>query len=222
MPEPDILAEILHLTESDIKKSFTTRGGVRGFKSKFLIEKAAYFAKAGCDVIFEYYFALLIYGLLLFPNIEGFVDSSALCIFLSKNPVLTLLGDAYHSIHYRTLKKGGTIVCCIPLLYKWFISHLPQSVLFWDHKLNLWWSQKIMSLTHSDIMWYNRSLGDVQIIDGCGEFPNVPLMGTKGIISYNPVLARRQLGYPMTDRPLSILLEGLFLRDSGEDPVLKQ
>ena len=79
-----------------------------------------------------------------------------------------------------------------------------------------------MSLTHSDIIWYNRSLDDVQIIDSCGEFPNVPLIGTRGIISYNPALARRQLGYPMTDRPLSILLEGLFLRDSEEDPVLKQ
>lgn len=147
VPEPDVLAKILHLTESDIEKSFITRGGIRGFKSKFLIEKASYFAKAGCDVIFEYYFALLIYGFLLFPNMECFVDSSALCIFLSGNPVPTLLGDAYNSVHYCTLKKGGTIVCCIPMMYKWFISHLPQSVLFWDHKIKLRWSQKIMSLT---------------------------------------------------------------------------
>ena len=222
VPEPDVLAKILHLTESDIEKNFITRGGVRGFKSKFLIEKASYFAKAGCGVIFEYYFALLIYGLLLFPNMEGFVDSTALCIFLSGNPVPTLLGDAYHSVHYRTLKKGGTVVCCVPLLYKWFISHLPRIDSFWDHKLGLRWSQRIMSLTHSDIVWYSRFLDDVQIIDSCGEFPNVPLIGTKGIISYNPALARRHLGYPMTDRPLSILLEGLFLRDSEEDLALKK
>lgn len=79
-----------------------------------------------------------------------------------------------------------------------------------------------MSLTHSDIVWYNRSLDGVRIIDSCGEFPNVPLMGTKGIISYNLVLSRRQLGYPMKDKPLNILLEVLFLRDSKEDSVLKK
>lgn len=125
MLEPDVLAKILHLKESDVKNNFTTKGGICGFKTKFLIGKASYFASVGCDVVFEYYFALLIYGLLLFPNIEGFMDSYAIRIFLSGNPVPTLLGDAYHSIHYRTLKGGGTIVCCIPLLYKWFISHLP-------------------------------------------------------------------------------------------------
>lgn len=138
----------------------------------------------------EHLFALLIYGLLLFPNIEGFVDSYALRIFLSGNLVPTLLGDTYHSIHYHTLKGGGTIVCCIPFLYKWFVSYLPRSVSFWDHKLGLQWSQRIMSLTDSDIAWYDRSLDDVKIIDSCGKFPNVPLMGTKGVISYNPVLAR--------------------------------
>lgn len=222
LPEPDVLAKILHLKESDVKNNFTTKGGIRGFKSKFLIGKASYFSSVGCHVVFEYYFALLIYGLLLFPNIEGFVDSYATRIVLGGNPFPTLLGDTYHSIHYRTLKGGGTIVCCIPLLYKLFISHFPHSVPFWDHKLNLRWSQKIMSLTHSDIVWYNRSLDGVEIIYSCGEFPNVPLMGIKGIISYNLILARRQLGYPMKDKPLNVLLEGFFLRDSEEDPTLKK
>ena len=134
----------------------------------------------------------------------------------------TLLGDTYHSIHYRTLKEGGTIVCCVPLLYKWFVSHLPKTSTFWDRKSGLQWSQRIMSLTHSDISWYSRAFDEVKIIDSCGEFPNVPLMGTKGIISYNPSLARRQLGFPMKDKPPNILLEGIFLRDSGEDPDLKK
>lgn len=61
----------------------------------------------------------------------------------------------------------------------------------------------------------------MKIIDSCGEFPNVPLMGTKGIISYNPVLSRRQLGYPMKDKPPNILLEGIYLRDNEEDPTMK-
>lgn len=32
VPESDVLAKILHLTKSDIEKSFITRGGVCGFK----------------------------------------------------------------------------------------------------------------------------------------------------------------------------------------------
>ena len=191
LPEPDVLAKALHLKKSEFRNNFTTKGGVPGFPAKLLMERVSHFASLECGDVVEYMFALLVYGLLLFPNIEGFVDSIALRIFLSRNPVPTLLGDTYHSIHYRTLKEGGTIVCCVPLLYKWFISHLPRIDSFWDHKLGLRWSQRIMSLTHSDIVWYSRSLDDVQIIDSCREFPNVPLIGTKGIISYNPVLARR-------------------------------
>lgn len=38
----------------------------------------------------------------------------------------------------------------------------------------------------------------------CGEFPNVPLMGIRGGINYNPMLSQRQLGYalkgPLEDR----------------------
>lgn len=146
LPEPGSLCKVLYMKESEFKNNLTTKGGLPGFTAKFLMGKVSHFASLGCDVMVEHLFALLIYGLLLFPNIEGFVDSYAIRIFLSGNPVPTLLGDTYHSIHYRTLKGGGTIVCCIPLLYKWFVSHLPKSTTFWDHKLGLQWSQRICHL----------------------------------------------------------------------------
>jgi hypothetical protein len=57
----------------------------------------------------------------------------------------------------------------------------------------------------------------VRIIDSCGEFSNVPLLGTCGGINYNPVLARRQLGFPLKDKPNNILLEGVFFQE-GKDP----
>ena len=78
-------------------------------------------------------------------------------------------------------------MCCMPFLSRWFISHLPQSVL--KNEQGLGWSQRVMSLSHSDILWYSRSLGDISIIDRCGEFPNVPLLGIRGGITYNPSLA---------------------------------
>jgi hypothetical protein len=73
-----------------------------------------------------------------------------------------------------------------------------------------------MSLTHSDISWCNPIHKGIQIIDSCGNFSNVPLIGTKGGINYNPVLALRQFGYPMKDIPINIKLEGLFFQGGSK------
>jgi hypothetical protein len=48
-----------------------------------------------------------------------------------------------------------------------------------------------MSFTNDDIVWYDSSLSSLEIIDSCGEFSNVPLIGTQGGINYNPALALR-------------------------------
>ncbi|KAI5395481.1 hypothetical protein KIW84_061885 [Lathyrus oleraceus] len=74
-----------------------------------------------------------------------------------------------------------------------------------------------MSLTNDDIFWYNRVYDGVQIIDSYGEFSNVPLLGTCDGINYNPILARRQLGFPLKDKPNNILLEDVFFQE-GKDP----
>lgn len=39
-----------------------------------------------------------------------------------------------------------------------------------------------------------------------------PIIGTKGRISYNPALARRQHGYPMKDIPSNFQVEGIFFK----------
>jgi hypothetical protein len=123
--------------------------------SRFLINKAFVFAKAPSMDAFEATLALLIYGLVLFPNINDFVDINAIQIFLSINLVPTLLVGTYHFIHHRTQKGDGVIICCAPLLYRWFMSHLPQTVHFKENPDNLQWPQRIMSLTPADIVWYN-------------------------------------------------------------------
>ena len=97
-----------------------------------------------------------------------------------------------------------------------FISHLSQSVSFRDTKDGLRWWKKTISLSYSDVCWISSIYDWEIIIDGCGEFPNVPLLGTKGGISYNPILAHRQFGYPMLDKPNNFLLAAFFLKE-GED-----
>ncbi|KAI5439600.1 hypothetical protein KIW84_025114 [Lathyrus oleraceus] len=217
IPTSQEIADLLHVDESLISAHMTTKGGIQGLPSEFLIAQATAYGKAMSEDAFEAIFVLLIYGLVLFPNFDKFVDVNAIRIFSALNPVPTLLGDTYFSLHLRNAKGGGAIVCCLPLLYKWFISHLPQTLAFKENKGCLRWSTRLMSLTNDDISWYNRVYDGVQIIDSCGEFSNVRLLGTCGGISYNPVLARRQLGFPLKDKPNNILLEGVFFQE-GKDP----
>ncbi|KAI5431438.1 hypothetical protein KIW84_035576 [Lathyrus oleraceus] len=207
-PRSHLIVEALHLKKYEIEAHWMKKGGLFGLPSDFLIKEAIAFAQAGSVDTFEAIFVLLIYGLALFPNIDGFVDVNAIGLFLIGNLVPTLLGDMYFSLHLRNYKGGGTIVCCIPLLYKWFISYLPQSPAFVENKQCLRWSQTLMSLTNNDIVWYDPSLRSLEIIDSYGEFSNVPRIGTQGGINYNPALARRQLGFPLRDKPNNTLLEG--------------
>ena len=102
--------------------------------SDFLIKEATAFAQAGSVDAFKAILVLLIYGLALFPNIDGFVDVNAIRTFLIGNHVPNLLGDMYFSLHLRNSKGGETIVCWDPLLYKWFISHLPQTPAFLENR----------------------------------------------------------------------------------------
>ncbi|KAI5432987.1 hypothetical protein KIW84_020329 [Lathyrus oleraceus] len=169
VPTSQEIADLLH-----IGAHMTTKVGIQGLPSNFLIAQITLYGKAMSEDAFEAIFVLLIYGLVLFPNIDKFVDVNAIRIFYTLNPVPTLLGDTYFSFHMRNAKGGGTIVCCLPLLYKWFISHLPQTVAFKENKGSLGWSMRLMSLTNDDIFWYNRVYDGVQIIDSCDEFSNVP------------------------------------------------
>lgn len=84
-----------------------------GLTAKFLMNKAQYFARMRNVDVFEVAFALLIYGLFLFPSFDDFFSIK---ILLIGNPIPTLLADAYHSIHLRNSYSGGMITCCVPML----------------------------------------------------------------------------------------------------------
>ncbi|KAI5410056.1 hypothetical protein KIW84_055511 [Lathyrus oleraceus] len=200
IPRSSLIAEALHLKKSEIEAHWVKKGGLFGFPSDFLVKEANGFSQACSVDAFEAIFVLLIYGLALFPKIDGFVDVNAIRLFLIGNPVPTLLGDMYFSLHLRNSKGGGTIFYCIPLLYKWFTSHLPQTPAFVENKQCLW----------------------LEIIDSCGELSNVPLIGTQGGINYNPALACRQLGFPLRYKPNNTLLEGLFYQEGKDPQHLKQ
>jgi len=221
-PKPLTIAEALHLETSVVKANLTSKGGLLGLSTDFLYQQAFAFAEVASNDAFYSILALLIYGLVLFPNIDDFVDINTIQIFLTKNPVPTLLADTYHSIHDRTLVKRGTILCCAPLLYQWFISHLPQTHSFKANPENLSWPHRIMSLTPSDIVWYYAAWDVGEIIISCGGYSNVPLLGMHGGISYSPTLARRQFGYPMKTKPNNLALTSEFYRNKEDHSNVRE
>ncbi|XP_050896920.1 uncharacterized protein LOC127103731 [Lathyrus oleraceus] len=131
LPEYRELAEALHMGKKEIKLNLKPKGGIHGFTSKFLVDKAITFSEAGSWTTFNAHLALLIYGIVLFPNMEEFVDLAAVHIFLTQNPISTLLADTYYSIH---LPSEGPLV---------------------ENKDNLKWPERIMSLKAEDIPWYS-------------------------------------------------------------------
>ena len=66
-------------------------------------------------------------------------------------------------------------------------------VVYFSHVLKnkegMGWAYRIMSLAHTDIIWSTKDMEEVDVIDRCGEYPNVPLLGIRGGITYNPYLA---------------------------------
>ncbi|KAI5431469.1 hypothetical protein KIW84_035598 [Lathyrus oleraceus] len=133
--------------------------------------------------------------------------------------VPSLLADVYHTLHLRFEKNGGLMLCCIPLLYKWFVSHVFKDIDVIEKMDGYEWSQKLVGLTEKAIIWYPQGLNLGNAITSCGNVLNVPLVGSKDCINYNIVLAVRQLGYPITYRPNDQLLEGFMFHDI-EDPIM--
>ena len=109
---------------------------------------------------------------------------------------------------------------CTPLFARWFVSHLPRSIL--KNEQGLRWFNRMMSLRHSDIHWGYRSLEDITIIDHYGKFLNILLLGIRGGITYNPCLALRQFGYTLRDGPHVVLIQGVVFNYEGDDQDYRQ
>ncbi|XP_050877524.1 uncharacterized protein LOC127081295 [Lathyrus oleraceus] len=123
---PKKIALALSINVLIVLANWVEKGGFKGFSMRFLEELAPKFKKEGDWNTFYVMLALLIHVIILFPDIEKFVDHVVTEVFLSGNPVPFLLGDIYHALHARYEKRGGTLLCCAPFLYTWFMQHIPE------------------------------------------------------------------------------------------------
>ena len=222
VPKLKDLAVLLKV--SDLSLHFKTERDALGFRRDYLEKKATKFANAQNWESLGEILALLIFGLVLFPNQKNFIDVAAINVFWAvrvngEDPVPALLADIYYTLHMRYKKKGGLMLCCVPLLYLWFTSQIFKNIFTIETMNGHDWSQKMMSLTERSILWYARKIKERKVTISCGDFPNVPLIGSRGCINYNPILSIRQLGYPMLRKPDDEVLKEFVLDDTNTNDL---
>lgn len=122
------------------------KSGACGLPLKFLADKVDYYDDNGSWVIFSRLLAVMVYGAVLFPDVEILIGLASIFLFIGRNPVPTILADTYYAIHSQHGKRG-VVVCCLPLLYKRFLIHLPVKGPFVETRGTLKWSKRVMALT---------------------------------------------------------------------------
>ena len=71
------------------------------------------------------------------------------------------------------------------------------------------WVQFFNRVSKEAIRWKLVWWIEPEVLYGCGDFPNVPLVGPRGGINYNPSLAHLQLAYPQ-DVPAHDMIQPLL------------
>ncbi|KAH1242356.1 hypothetical protein GmHk_07G019706 [Glycine max] len=229
------ISKIFQISAQELDHGKQVRNGVVGIPRKCLEAKARTLAGRGEWAPFIDVLALLIFGGVLFPNMDGLVDLVAIDAFLAhhdhkESPVVAMLADLYDTFDRRCEKSSTRIVCCIPALYVWLVSHffrqeVRQACPLESHrscteKGGTNWDRLLANKERASVNWFPRwKEGRTGVLISCKGFPNVPLMGTRGCISYNPVLAIRQLGYPMRGAPLEEELAPIISRGFNKTNV---
>lgn len=230
-PRVQKIANVLKVNDiQNLKDMIQNRKGTSGFPRSLIEEKARCLAANGDWVAFRDVLALIIYGTILFPSAQELIDYAAIDVFLAyrdngENPTYAVLADVYYTLYYCYEKKGKRILCCLPSLYVWLVTHIFKNGCKRSCPINDFmmcdvkpktrqdWAKYMVNLDAGKVRWSPKWKDIDHIIFKCGTFPNVPLMGTKGVINYNPVLALRQLGHPHRGEPAKEALTTFVIYD---------
>ncbi|KAH1249753.1 hypothetical protein GmHk_05G013049 [Glycine max] len=231
LPSLSRIATVVKDSARGLDRIKQTRNGIAGLPQKYLEDKARGMANQGDWVPFMDVLALLIFGVVLFPNVDGLVDLAAIDAFLAyhhskESSVVAVLADLFDTFYRRCEKSSARIICCLPALCVWLVSHLFQqdtrhpcpllSHRSCTEKRRIDWDQLLAGIGGRTISWFPRwKEGKEGVLFSCGRYPNIPLVGTRGCINYNPALAIRQLGYPMRGAPTEESMSPFLVRDFG-------
>ncbi|KAA0036941.1 girdin-like [Cucumis melo var. makuwa] len=115
--------ETVHATE--IQKYIKVKGGEENVPFDYLIKMTQTYIDEDKGLTL---LALCIYGAVIFPKAEGYVDRKVIKLFFQMergvNPIIPILAETFRSLNYCRNKGEGKLNCCVPLLYIWIHSHI--------------------------------------------------------------------------------------------------
>ena len=122
------ISNIVKISTQELDRRKQVENGVAGVPRKCLEAKARVLASQGEWAPFIDILALLIFGVVPFPNVDGLVDRAVIDAFLAfydrkESPVVAILADLYDTFDRRCEKNNARIVCCTSALYVWLVSH---------------------------------------------------------------------------------------------------
>jgi len=122
------ISKIVKISTQELDRGKQVENAVVGVPRKCLEAKARVLASQDEWAPFMDILALLIFRVVLFPNVDGLVDRAAIDTFLAfydhkESPVVAILVDRYDTFDRRCEKNYAWIVCYTPTLYVWLVSH---------------------------------------------------------------------------------------------------
>jgi len=123
------ISKIVKISTQELDREKQVENGVVGIPRKCLEAKAKVMASRGEWTPFMDILVLLIFGVVLFPNVDGLVDRAVIDAFLAfhdrkESPVVAILAELYDTFDQRCEKNSARIVCYTSALYVWLVSHL--------------------------------------------------------------------------------------------------
>ncbi|RDX93932.1 hypothetical protein CR513_23742, partial [Mucuna pruriens] len=113
------IARLLRVSETEMAKRRRNRNSMEGIPRVYIEERLLQFQEeqdwdAMIDVL-----GLLLYGVVLFPYIEDYIDLAAMEAFLAKrdrgeNPTMAVLADTYYSLHQCGEQRRGALDAAPP------------------------------------------------------------------------------------------------------------
>ena len=108
------VARVVKISVQEFDHVKQNRNGVVGILRKHLEGKAKALADQEESALFIDVFTLLIFGVVLFPSVEGLVDLATIDAFLAyhhskESPVIAILADVYDTFD-RRCEKSSTII----------------------------------------------------------------------------------------------------------------
>jgi len=210
------ISSITKIPQDMLKSRLISIRNTRGFSQRFL---EAHLQQLSIKEDWETFIdvlALILYGTILFSYSNDYMEYAAVDIFVAvrtrfENPVTAVLADTYLALdlfYERNVRK-----MTVHVLYVWLMSRIGDNILGvrcpielvtrkkLDKRTRKEWALFIAGLNQKKIIWQPSWQQRSKLIYSCEGFPNVPLIGIRGCISYNPVLAQRQFGYPIRGAP---------------------